>query len=67
MPLCDFEKDVIRLAAGLPQNSIKGWGAGLAVTLEPLLIGGYIERELKDGTMVYSATQRGLEAIEATQ
>lgn len=64
--LCDFEKDVIRLAAGLPQDSITGWGAGLGAALGPLQRGGYLKAEMIGGALQYTATQKGLDALDDT-
>lgn len=63
MKLCDFEKDVIRLAAGLPQDSIKAWGAGLGASLGPLYNNGYLGRRINGDTLEYYVTEKGLEAI----
>jgi len=64
MTLCDFEKDVIRFSAGLPQGTIKGWGAGLGAALEPLKTGGFLEVKFSDGRVKYVATQKGLDALK---
>ena len=64
MTLCDFEKDVIRMAAGLPQDSITGWGAALGASLGPLYRGGYLKREMRGDAIVYSATEKGMAAIQ---
>jgi hypothetical protein len=61
--LCEFEDDVIRLCAGLPQDSITGWGAGLGAALGPLHRGGYLKREIIADKITYSATEKGLAAI----
>lgn len=61
--LTDFEKDVIRLAAGLPQTSINGWGAAVGAALGPLCRNGYLRREGGE----YTATEKGLMATDEAQ
>ncbi len=63
MELCDFEKDLIRLAAGLPQESITSGGAALAAFLGPLKRAGYLKAEMKDGSLTYLATEKGIAAV----
>ncbi|NOD65760.1 hypothetical protein [Ruegeria sp. HKCCD6109] len=63
MALCNFEKDVLRMFAGEPQDTIKGWGAGLGAALEPLKNGGFIDRAIENGAMRYFITDKGRAAI----
>ncbi len=65
MNLCDFERDVIRCVAGLPQDSVNGWGAALGASLGPLEGGGFLKREMIRGVLTYSATEKGLAAVGA--
>ena len=65
MSLCDFELDVIRCVAGLPQDTINGWGAALGAYLGPLKGGGYLKKEVVRGDCIYSVTEKGLAAVGA--
>jgi len=63
MPLCDFEKDVLRMMNGEEQDSVKGWGAGLSVAIEALKGGGYVSCKMTDNGLEYFITDKGREAI----
>jgi len=65
--LCDFEKDVIRLIAGIPQDTIKGWGAGLGAALGPLVHSGHLARSIEGGAIKYSATDKGIAPVQEEQ
>lgn len=65
MDLNEFELDVIRCVAGLPQDSVTSWGAAFGAALGSLKGGGFLKREMIQGVHTYSATEKGLVAVGA--
>lgn len=62
--LCEFEIDVLKMLNGDPQDSITGWGAGLAAATEALHGAGFVERTMSGGMMHYGISDMGREVLK---
>lgn len=62
--LSAYELDILRLAAGLPQESVTGLPSFAVERLHRI---GLLGRELREGALQYFTTPAGIEAIRAAE